>query len=51
MTSRFKKNKADINFKNSPEYPFGGTKDSGFGHECGEAGIKEWVTHKSLIIA
>jgi len=35
----------------SPEYPFGGNKDSGYGRECGEEGIKDWVNHKTLIIA
>jgi len=34
----------------SPEYPFGGLRDSGYGRECGEAGLKEWVNHKSLIV-
>jgi len=34
----------------SPEYPFGGTKDSGYGRESGREGIMEWVRIKSLIV-
>jgi len=34
----------------NPQYPFGGVKDSGYGKECGEEGLLEWVNTKSLII-
>jgi succinate-semialdehyde dehydrogenase/glutarate-semialdehyde dehydrogenase len=35
----------------SPEYPFGGTKDSGYGKECGPEGFYEWVNIKSLVVS
>jgi succinate-semialdehyde dehydrogenase/glutarate-semialdehyde dehydrogenase len=33
-----------------PQYPFGGIKYSGYGKESGEAGLKEWVRLKTVLI-
>jgi succinate-semialdehyde dehydrogenase/glutarate-semialdehyde dehydrogenase len=35
----------------SPETPFGGTKNSGFGREQSEAGIMEFVNAKNIVVA
>ncbi|MGI4821625.1 MAG: NAD-dependent succinate-semialdehyde dehydrogenase [Janthinobacterium lividum] len=35
----------------SPERPFGGTKNSGFGREQSEAGILEFVNAKNIVVA
>jgi succinate-semialdehyde dehydrogenase/glutarate-semialdehyde dehydrogenase len=35
----------------SPETPFGGTKNSGFGREQSEAGIMEFVNAKNIVMA
>jgi succinate-semialdehyde dehydrogenase/glutarate-semialdehyde dehydrogenase len=35
----------------SPERPFGGTKNSGFGREQSEAGIMEFVNAKNIVVA
>ncbi|KAL9647333.1 hypothetical protein ABK040_011699 [Willaertia magna] len=36
--------------KSAPELPFGGTKDSGYGRECGQEGISEWSNIKTVVI-
>jgi succinate-semialdehyde dehydrogenase/glutarate-semialdehyde dehydrogenase len=33
-----------------PQIPFGGLKDSGYGKECGEEGLFEWVNIKSVVV-
>jgi len=33
-----------------PQFPFGGLKDSGYGKECGEEGLMEWVNIKSVVV-
>jgi len=34
-----------------PQIPFGGIKAAGYGKECGEEGLLEWVNIKSVVIA
>jgi succinate-semialdehyde dehydrogenase/glutarate-semialdehyde dehydrogenase len=34
-----------------PQIPFGGVKAAGYGKECGEEGLLEWVNIKSVVVA
>lgn len=36
--------------RSSPEMPFGGVKESGYGRECGSEGILEWCNAKTMVV-